>query len=86
MGFPPHTGVAVKSQVALTLRHNDHPVGHVDDKVAGDVGEELLVDELVDAAPPLAHDLVEAAKGARIGHISSVRHCHLSKPTMCQLF
>ena len=72
MGFPPHTGVAVKSQVALTPRHNDHPVGHVDDEVAGDVGEELLVDELVDAPPPLDQDLVEAAKGARVGHISSV--------------
>lgn len=72
MGFPPHAGVPVKSQVALTLWHDDHPVGHVDDEVAGDVGQELLVDELVDTPPPLAHDLVEAAKGAGVSHVSSV--------------
>ena len=52
MGFPPDTGFSIIGQVALTLGHDDHPVGHVDDKVAGDVGEELLEHQLVHRTAP----------------------------------
>ena len=79
MGFPPDTGLSIIGQIALTLRHNDHPVGHVDHEIAGDVRQQLLVHQLVHAPPPLPHDLVEAAEGAGIRDISSVGHCHRGK-------
>ena len=54
------------------------PVDQVYDEVDDDVGAELLVDQLVDAAPPLQQDRVEASKAAGIAHVSTVCHCHNS--------
>ena len=61
----------------FTGGNKDDPVKQVDEEVDGDVGTELLVDQLVDASSPLEQDCVEAAKGAGVAHVTAVRHCHL---------
>ena len=60
----------------LTVGYNDGPVGDVDHEVAEYIGEELLIDQLVDRALPFVEDLDKNSKSAGVGNISGVGHSH----------
>ena len=72
--IPPTAGKVLVA--ALAILHYDGPVGDVDHEVAEDVGQQLLVDQLVHRALPLVQDLHEDAEIAGICHVSGVGHCH----------
>ena len=61
---------------ALAILDDDGPVGDVDHEVAEDVGQQLLVHQLVHRALPLVQDLHEDAETAGICYVSGVGHCH----------
>ena len=60
----------------LGVLHYHCAVGDVDDEVGQDVGQQLLVDQLVHWALPFVENLDKNTKTARVGHITSVGDCH----------
>lgn len=60
----------------VAVLNDDHSVGEVDDKVAEDVGQELLVDQLVHRPLPFVENFHENTETAGIGHITSIGYCH----------
>ena len=72
--FP--SGTVWYCHITFTLWYQNYPICQVDDEVGHDVGEQLLVDQLVDGPSPLKEDCGKAAERARIGHISCIGHGH----------
>ncbi len=66
-----------------SFQTQDCSVENVEDEVAQDVGGQLFVDQLVDAALPPPKDLRETAELAGVGHVGRVGNCHLGLKFFC---
>ena len=60
----------------LGVLHYHGAVGDVDDEVGQDVGQQLLVDQLVDRPLPFVENFHENTETAGIGHITSIGYSH----------